>query len=229
VFHDRSDQEPSPFRPIVLPGGAAEPTPFRRMGAPDVPEPEPVAAGPELEPEVVDVEALVAEAEDRGREAGRAEADAEMAEARSALEAEREVIQDALRQVEGLRHEALAQAADDVAELVLLFARRVVDRSLALHPEALPALVMEAVGHLPNREKVSIAVAPHLAERLARSLPGELRDRVVADADVDNGAVVSTQYVSFEATLAHATEGLDHAVRSWLSEQWWAVGDGEFG
>ncbi len=227
MFHDRRDQEPSPFRPIVLPGGVGERTPFRRMGAPAEPEPEPVAEG--AEPEPVDVEALVAEAEARGREAGRAQADAELAEERAALDAEREALQGALGRIEGLRHEALAQAADDVAELVLLFARRVVDRSLALHPEALPALVMEAVGHLPNREKVSIAVAPHLAERLARSLPADLRDRVVADAEVDNGAVVSTQYVSFEATLAHATEGLDHAVRSWLSEQWWAVGDGEFG
>jgi flagellar biosynthesis/type III secretory pathway protein FliH len=188
-----------------------------------------VVETPEPEPEPVDVEALIAEAEARGRAAGRAEVEARVAEERAAMEAERGMLQEALGAVEGLRHEALAQAADDVSQLVLMFARRVVDRSLALHPDALPNLVMEAVGHLPNREQVSIAVAPHLAERLARSLPGELRDRVVADADVDNGAVVSTRYVSFEATLAHATEGLDHAVRDWLSEQWWAVGDGEFG
>jgi len=218
----------SDFRPIVFRGGGSrEERGFRRLGAPpparvEAPEPEP-------EPEPIDVEALVAEALERGRAEGRAEVEAEVAAEREAMAGERAALLSALEQVEGLRHEAVAQAADDVAELVLLFARRVVDRSLALHPEALPALVMEAVGHLPNREQVSIAVAPHLAERLARNLPGELKQRVVADPEVDNGAVVSTRYVSFEATLAHATEGLEHAVRSWLSEQWWAVGDGEFG
>lgn len=212
------------FQPVVYSGGA-EPA-FRRLGAP--PPPVEVETA-EPEPEPVDVEALVAEALARGREEGRAEVEAEVAAEREAIEAERVAVAAALEQLQGLRHEALTQAAEDVAELVLMFSRRVVDRSLALHPEALPALVMEAVGHLPSREQVSIAVAPHLAERLARGLPGELRDCVVADAEVDNGAVVSTRYVSFEATLAHATEGLDHAVRDWLSEQWWAVGDGEFG
>jgi len=41
--------------------------------------------------------------------------------------------------------------------------------------------------------------------------------------------VVRTRHVSIEATLEHATEGLDAAIRTWLSEQWWAAGDGEFG
>ncbi len=216
----------SGFRPIVYSGAPSQDPSFRRLGAaPPVLVEEPV----EPEPEPIDLDAIVAEAMERGRAEGRAEVEAEVAVEREAIALERAVLQHALDRVEGLRHEAVAQAAEDVAELVLMFAQRVVDRSLALHPEALPALVMEAVGHLPNREQVSIAVAPHLAERLARSLPGELKDRVVADPEVDNGAIVSTRYVSFEATLAHATEGLDHAVRAWLSEQWWAVGDGEFG
>lgn len=181
------------------------------------------------EPEPVDVDALIAEALARGRAEGRAAVEAEVRAEREALAETHDVLSTALTEMEGVRHQALSRAAEDVSALVLLFAKRVVDRSLALHPEALPALVMEAVAQLPNRDQVSIAVAPHLAERLTRSLPGELRERVVADPDVDNGAIVKTRHVSIEATLAHASDGLEKAVRTWLSEQWWAVGDGEFG
>ncbi len=184
---------------------------------------------PEPEPEPVDIEALLAEAREQGRAEGRAEAEAEAAEAVADAQALVAELGPAVEALETLRHEALAQAADDVAELVLLFARRVVDRSLALHPDALPSLVSDAVAQLPNRDQLSIAVAPHLAERLSRSLPHELREKVVADTELENGCVVRTRHVSIEATLAHASEGLERAVRAWLSEQWWAVGDGEFG
>jgi flagellar biosynthesis/type III secretory pathway protein FliH len=211
------------------PSNQAQVLAFRRWGDSPAASVEVVHAAPEEVQEPVDVDALIAEAFERGRAEGRAAVEEEVAEERASLEGVQEALIAVAEEIEGLRHATLAQSADDVAQLVLLFARRVVDRSLALHPEALPALVMEAVQQLPNRENVSISVAPHLAERLTRSLPGELRDRVVADPEVDNGAVVKTRHVSIEATLAHATEGLEGAVRNWLSEQWWAVGDGEFG
>jgi len=204
---------------VVEGGRADEAAASRGEGASDAAPAEPAAA--------VDVDALVAEAEARGRAEGKAEAEAELAEARAEAEAVVAALSPALAELEALRREALAEAAGDVAELVLLFARRVVDRSLALHPEALPSLVLDAVGQLPDRDEVTIAVAPHLAEGLTRSLPGELRDRVVADIDLENGAVVRTRFVCIEATLKHATEGLDRAVQTWLSEQWWAVGDND--
>lgn len=188
-----------------------------------VPEPEPVAQ----EPEPVDLEALLAEAREAGRQEARAELEAELGHAVAEAEAAGAALAEALHEVATLRQQALGQAADDVAELVLLFARRVVDRSLALHPDALPALVKDAVAQLPDREDLSIAVAPHLAEQLARSLPRELRGQVVADTELANGCVVRTQHVSIEATLAHAGEGLEKAVKTWLSEQWWAVAEGE--
>ena len=172
-----------------------------------------------------EVAELVAEAERRGREEGRAEAQAELNELKERSELLLEVLAPALEEVALARRQALEQAASDVAELVLLFAGRVVDRSLALHPDALPSLVLDAVGQLPDRDEVTIAVAPHLAETLARSLPTELRDRVVADIEIGNGAIVRTRFVRIEATLAHATEGLEKAVKTWLDEQWWAVND----
>jgi len=199
----------------VVEGGRVDPDP-----------PAPDDAPPPAEP-AVDVAALVAEAEARGRAEGRAEAQAELAEAVAAAEAVVEALAPAVAELETLRRQSLEQAAHDVGELVLLFARRVVDRSLALHPEALPSLVLDAVGQLPDRDEVTIAVAPHLAETLSRSLPTELRERVVADIELSNGAVVRTRYVCIEATLSHASEGLEKAVKTWLSEQWWAMGDGD--
>ena len=127
------------------PSNQAQVLAFRRWGDSPAASVEVVHAAPEEVQEPVDVDALIAEAFERGRAEGRAAVEEEVAEERASLEGVQEALIAVAEEIEGLRHATLAQSADDVAQLVLLFARRVVDRSLALHPEALPALVMEAV------------------------------------------------------------------------------------
>jgi flagellar biosynthesis/type III secretory pathway protein FliH len=204
----------SPFQ--VIEGG--------KVDAEEAPTPEAPSAV-----DAAELEALVAEAREQGRAEGRAEAEAEAEASVQQAQELLDTLGPLVDELTGLRRQAMEQAADDVAQLVLLFAQRVVDRSLALHPDALPTLVVDAVAQLPNRDELAIAVSPQLAERLARSLPAELRDHVQPDSDIVNGAVVRTRYVSIESTLAHASEGLEGAVKAWLSEQWWATGDGDFG
>ena len=138
-----------------------------------------------------------------------------------ALDAEHErlrhaigVLAPALEQVEHLRKRSLATAAGDIADIVRLFARRVVGDVLTISPDALRRLVEDAIDQLPEGEEVTILVPPSAVELLGPHLAG----RVVADPDIQGGALLKTRTTSLDATLETALAGLDAALRDWLSE-----------
>jgi len=187
--------------------------------------PEP-APPPELEvhgPPPVDPDELpgmLAEA----REAGAAEARQIMESELAALRQVAEELGPALEELARLRHSTLVAAAEDVADIIRVFATKLVGDSLALHPEALPKLVQDAVAQLPDTDEVTIVVSPQAAESLTRYLEAGLRERVIVDPELGNGAVVRTRNASLDATLRHAEGALETAIQAWLSEQWWVDG-----
>jgi flagellar biosynthesis/type III secretory pathway protein FliH len=203
------------FRPLVASGasfrgwGPAAPPPIAEVPPP--PEPEPVAAGPTPQ----ELEALLEEARARGAAEARAALEAELAELRQAVDA----IGPALEQLDGLRRRTLAGAAGDVADIVRLFARRVIGDALAMNPDALRHLVEDALDQLPEGEEVQIAVPAGAETRVAKALGPALTGRVVGDPDLSGGAVLKTRNASLDATLETALNGLDAALRDWLAEQ----------
>ncbi len=203
------------FRPLVASGasfrgwGPAAPPPIAEVPPP--PEPEPVAAGPTPQ----ELEALLEEARARGAAEARAALEAELAELRQAVDA----IGPALEQLDGLRRRTLAGAAGDVADIVRLFARRVIGDALAMNPDALRHLVEDALDQLHEAEEVQIAVPAGAETRVAKALGPALTGRVVGDPDLSGGAVLKTRNASLDATLETALNGLDAALRDWLAEQ----------
>ncbi len=165
--------------------------------------------------------ARIAEAREEGAAEAREELQAELAQLKEVVDA----VLPAVQQLEALRKRTLSEAAEDIAEIVRLFATRIVQDALAMHPDALPRLVTEALSQLPEHEEVTITVSPQSAETLSRALPADLRDRVQIDMEMGPGAVVRTRNASVDATLQTATEGLDAALRDWLGEQWWVEGE----
>jgi len=166
---------------------------------------------------LVDVEALVAAA----REQGRAEAEAAHATEADALSEMARVLRSAVDAAERARRESVHQAAQDIADIVLRVSRRVVEQSLALHPDALPQLIREAIAQLPESDEFTIAVAPTMIDQISRTMGSDLGRRVVADPDIINGCVVRTRHVSIESTVDTVLVGVDAAIRAWLSEQAW--------
>jgi len=206
------------FSPMSPPGafrGWAEASPHRDKAEWTAsPAPAPRREEPDLQTQLDQVRA-------EASEAVRTELEAELVQLREVVAN----LTPALQELETLRREALEAAAKDVTDLIRLFAQRVVHNALAMHPEALERLVMEAVSQLPEREEVTIAVSPHAAEALMRTLEPHLRERVVIDPELTQGARVRTRYASLDASLQTAMAGLDGALQDWLSDQWWAGGE----
>ncbi|NCG18046.1 MAG: hypothetical protein GWP91_03415 [Rhodobacterales bacterium] len=173
---------------------------------------------PEPEPEPpIDVEALRAEL----LEEVRVQAQAELAEAIAETQATTATLAAALVEVAQLRHQALQQAADDVGTIVIALSRRLLDQSLAVHPDALPALVRQALEQLPEDEKIEVHVAPGMMEQVSRALNENCK--LVADTELGGGVSVCTRHVSIDASLEAAMNGVDAAVKAWLSEQPWVT------
>ncbi len=179
----------------------------------EVHEPPPISAE--------ELEELLAEAKEAGAAEARADLEAELASLKSVTEE----LGPALEELARLRHATLLAAAEDVADIVRLFATKIVGDSLALHPEALPKLVREALGQLPEQDEVTIACSPQSAESMSRHLESGLRERLVVDPELGSGVVVKTRNASLDATLSHAESALETAIQNWLSEQWWVGGD----
>ncbi len=124
----------------------------------DEPEPEQVMVEEEFEedPEV-DLETLVLAAREQGASEVRAQLQGQLDE----LQAQLAVVtteRDALAQLDDALHsfraEAREQAVDDVVQLALAMTRRIVGESMALHPDALPGVVLDCKQR-PAQEQLS--------------------------------------------------------------------------
>jgi len=185
------------------------------------PAPDPCAPSPDEPDEAVIDEALEARLEvayQRGLEEGRSQATAEAVEAAAEAQLDHTALDDALQALANARADALRQSADDVAQIVIALANRVVGESLALHPDALPGIVRQALARLPDGEEVWIDVRPEDIERLSKFLP-ESRHVHLVPKPLTGGCVVRTRYASLESTLEAVMEGVEAAVTAWANEQ----------
>ena len=150
------------------------------------------------------------------------------ASAEAELEAEREqlrqtaaLLQQALDEAARARRQALEAASNDIGELVIAMTERVLDTSMAVHPDALRGLVSRAIEQLPEAEEVAVMVVPGQVEQVSRAL--DPRCRIVPDPEIGSGCIVRPRLVKLDATLEATMSGIKHAVKSWLSEQPWVT------
>jgi flagellar biosynthesis/type III secretory pathway protein FliH len=160
----------------------------------------------------VDLEAVIRKARAEGAEEARKALAADLREARLVAEA----ASAALAQVELLRPQILRQSAADVGHLVVNLARRVLGDALALHPDALPGLVDQAVRQLPDGDDLTIRVAPDDVARVRDALDDRFEDKVVGDPAITAGCRVETRHASIDATLATALAAIEAEVRVWM-------------
>ena len=168
------------------------------------------------------IEALEAEAFNRGRAA----AMAEMASKLQSLKEENEQhagvaekLQPLVDQLDGLRHRLIRQSSEDVADMALHMARRVVGETLAVHPQALRKLVMDAIERLPGDDEITVRVRPDDLESVEQHLPTRRSVRVLADESLEGGCVVQAQCGEVSASIDSAFTGLRAAVDDWLEDQ----------
>jgi flagellar assembly protein FliH len=173
-----------------------------------------------LNPEAL--EAIEKEAFNRGRAA----AMAEMAEKMQSLKSEMESLQGVVDSVaplaaelEGLRARMIQQASEDVAEMALHMARRVVGETLAVHPQALRKLVVDAIERLPGDDEITVRVRPQDLQSIQDSLPVRRDIRIVEDDSLEGGCVVQAQCGEVSASIETAFTGLRAAVDEWLEDQ----------
>lgn len=163
------------------------------------------------EPEPVDLEALVAEARAQGAAQERARVEEELRQ----LHQRAQALDEAVEQVCGLREQVLTEVTEEVGELVLRLTERVLEQSIALHPEAMPTLLRRALDRFPDREGLSIRVPPGALEGLREVVSPEVAAALVEDPTVRQGVVVSSRRGEVESTLASAMEAIEEAVRTW--------------
>ncbi len=175
----------------------------------DSPEPAPPAE-PSVEAEQAAQQAYLA-----GLEDGRQEVAEELAE----LQARLDTVDPLLDRLEGLRSQIVRESSDDVANLVLYIARRVVGETLAVHPPALRKLVTDALSRLPGDDEVRIRVRPEDLPVIEGTLGTRRLITLEADPDLEGGVVVEASCGEVEASLEAAFEGLRQAVTEWLEDQ----------
>jgi flagellar assembly protein FliH len=178
--------------------------------APVAPE---VAEAPE-----VDIEALLAAAHKEGMEKGRKQAEAALAPVRAEMDKEREQVKVLARELLNARQRELDGVRNEVADLVLLMARRVVGDAMAVHPDALRKVVLGAISRVPGEEPVTVRVATADAERVAGWLEAMPRFNVEGCDKVEGGCSVESRYGAVEATIEGAFEALEAATRAWVDE-----------
>ena len=135
------------------------------------------------------------------------------------LENQLDLVQPLIQQLVQMRKQTLEQAAKDVADIVLLVARRVVGDSLAYNPDALPALVKAAISQMPDEDEITIKVAEADVACIQDALEEPYRNRVFASEDVEAGCVVETKFASIDSSLDAVVTGLETAVAEWLEGQ----------
>ncbi len=191
----------------------------RKGGEPDfVPD---LGSDLEAEAEEPDLEQLLQEARAAGAAEARAEARGREAELRREVEALRQELETVSAAAEGIgrvRAEALQQAGNDLAALVLAMARKVVGDALALNPEALEGVVREALDKMPDEDDVVVRARPEELELLQRRLRLQGSVRMVSDPELEGGCIVSAGFSEIDASLDAAMEGLSEAVYTWRME-----------
>jgi flagellar biosynthesis/type III secretory pathway protein FliH len=135
------------------------------------------------------------------------------------LQQQLELVQPLIQQLLTLRKEALSQAAKDVADIVLLTARRVVGDSLAYNPDALPTLITAAISQMPDEDEITIKVAPDDVPCVRDALEDAYKDRVFASPEIEAGCIIETKFSSIDSSLEAVVAGLEAAVTSWLESE----------
>lgn len=167
---------------------------------------------------VVDMEALLLQARKEGQEQGRRQAEAALAPLREELAKEQELLQVLSQELLTARQVELESLREEVAEIVLLVARRVVGDALALHPDALRQVVLGAISSVPGDEPVRVRVAEADVERVSGWLAALPRFQVEGDPSVEGGCHVESRHGSVEATVEQAFLALEGATRAWVEE-----------
>lgn len=194
------------------------PSPF--MNTNDSSEPPEVAAAQEAEAEPeeeppIDLEALQQEAYDLGAEDAKNQIQPQIDQ----LENQLELIQPMIQQMIHLRRESLEQAAKDIADIVLMVAKRVVGDSLAYNPDALPTLVQSAISQMPEEDEITIKVAQDDVACVKDALDEPFQRCVVASDSIEAGCIVETKFASIDSSLDAVATGLEAAVNEWLESQ----------
>ena len=118
-----------------------------------------------------------------------------------------------------LRQEVIADAAEDVATLIMELSQRVVGETLAVHPRSLQHLVMEAMKCLPGDDPVRVRVQPEDLPILEAHVDSRRPITWIPDPALEHGIVVETDLGHVEASLEVAFASLQEAVADWLEQQ----------
>ena len=178
------------------------------------PDPADIVEQPEEEPPI-DLEALQQEAYDLGAEDAKNQLQPQIEQ----LENQLDLIQPMIQQMIHLRRESLEQAATDIAEIVLMVAKRVVGDSLAYNPDALPTLVQSAISQMPEEDELTIKVARDDVACVKDALDEPFQRCVVASDEIEAGCIVETKFASIDSSLDAVASGLEAAVSEWLESQ----------
>jgi flagellar assembly protein FliH len=173
-------------------------------------------------PEPTEPAELTVEAKEAAQQAylvGLEDGRQEMAEQLAELQARMDTVGPLLDRLEGLRSQIVRESSEEVANLVLYIARRVVGETLAVHPPALRKLVTDALSRLPGDDEVRIRVRPEDLPVIEGTLGTRRQITLEADPNLEGGVVVEASCGEVEASLEAAFEGLRQAVTEWLEDQ----------
>jgi len=124
-----------------------------------------------------------------------------------------------VEELDSLRGRLIHQASEDVADMVLHMARRVVGETLAVHPDALRKLVRDAIDRLPGDDEITVRVRSDDLSVLEEHLPSRRSVQLIADDSLEGGCVVEAQCGEVSASVEAAFSGLRAAIDEWLEDQ----------
>lgn len=174
----------------------------------------PAPAAP-VGPTPEEIARMVADAEQRGHKRGRQELQAEL-DARVEQEKRLSAIADGMDRD---RSAILNEARAEIGGVVVSALHRLVGEVPELLELLLESRCREAVEQLNSAREVVVRCNPReqgVALRVIGKRPGW---RVVADANIRGGCVVTSEGGELDATIDHAFGGLDAALAAWRAER----------
>jgi len=216
---------PQGFEAVGEPAPLPPPEQDPRDAGPEAAAEEPALEPPAYDPaedgwiRVEDHQAALQAARDETETETREDLADELGEQTEQLKALVEELEQRVAERQWLRQEIIADAAEDVATLVLALSRRVAGETLAVHPRALQHLVHQAMAALPGDDGVRVRVRPEDLPILEHHVDSRRPITWVPDPELRQGVVVQTDLGQVEASLDCAFEALQVAVSDWLEQQ----------
>lgn len=120
-------------------------------------------------------------------------------------------LRESQQKLAGLKNVIIKQNANEIIDLALDIARKVLGAELEASPMSIAKIIKAALNRIDISEKITVRIHPTSYEVLMKAVPDYLKDTwIVADSKVeDGGAIIETETGTYDAQIEEQLEEIE--------------------